>query len=211
MSDAPADPRRERVDGAPRREQILNTAARLATVEGLDGLSIGRLAQATGMSKSGLYAHFGSKQELQLATIDTARQIFIKVVVQPALAAPTGVEQLQAACEQFLDHVEREVFPGGCFFSSVAAEVGGRPGALHDRIAREQLDWIALLQAIADEARDRGQLAADTDTAQLVFELNAVVVAANTGFVLHGDPTGLERARHAVHRQLKDAATTADP
>lgn len=206
MSEAPV-----RGNGVPRREQILDTAARLATVEGIDGLSIGRLAQATGMSKSGLYAHFGSKQELQLATIGTARQIFVDVVARPAFDAPAGIERLQAACERFLDHVERRVFPGGCFFSSVAAEVSGRPGPVRERIAREQLDWIALLKALADDARDQGQLTADTDTGQLAFELNAVIVAANTSFALHGDPSGLERARHAVNQRLNDAATPPTP
>lgn len=207
MSETTSPPRRGRADGERRRDQILQTAARLATVEGLDGLSIGRLAQATGMSKSGLYAHFGSKEELQLATIDTARSIFVDVVAQPALTAPAGIERLEAACLRFLDHVDQQVFPGGCFFSSVAAEVSGRPGDVRDRIAREQLDWLALLEALAVDARDRGHLAADTDAAQLAFELNAVIVAANTSFVLHGDRNGLHRARQAVERHLADAAS----
>lgn len=205
MSETASPRRRGRVDGERRREQILHTAAQLATIEGLDGLSIGRLAEATGMSKSGLYAHFGSKQELQLATIDTARSIFIDVVAQPALTAPAGIERLKAACFRFLDHVDQQVFPGGCFFSSAAAEMGGRPGAVRDRIAREQLDWLALLEALAIDARDRGHLAADTDAAQVAFELNAVIVAANTSFVLHGDHDGLERARQAVETRLSGA------
>ncbi len=207
MSETSSPRRHGRADGQRRREQILQTAAQLATVEGLEGLSIGRLAEATGMSKSGLYAHFGSKQELQLATIDTARDIFIDVVAQPAFTAPAGIERLRAACLRFLDHVDQQVFPGGCFFSSVAAEMGARSGDVHDRIAREQLDWIALLEALATDARHRGHLRADTDAAQLAFELNAVIVAANTSFVLHGDRNGLERARQAVEHRLSDAAS----
>lgn len=188
--------------GQRSRAKILDTAARLATVEGIEGLSIGRLAQATGMSKSGLYAHFGSKQDLQLATIDTARDIFVEVVVRPALAAPAGVERLRAVCRTFLDYVDQQVVPGGCFFASVAAEVSAQPGAVRDRIAGEQRDWIALLERLATEARDLDELPADTDPAQLAFELNAVVVAANTTFVLHGDTSGLDRARRAVDHRL---------
>ncbi|MEF2162646.1 helix-turn-helix domain-containing protein, partial [Pseudomonas aeruginosa] len=101
---------------------ILHTAARLATVEGLDGLTIGRLAAETGMSKSGLFAHFGSKEELQLATIDTAEEIYEEDVLRPALQEE-GRARLEALCERFLSHVDRKVFPGGCFFASAAAEL----------------------------------------------------------------------------------------
>lgn len=198
--------RRRRADGERRREAILSTAARLATVEGIDGLSIGRLAEEIGMSKSGLYAHFDSKQDLQLATIDTAREIFIEVVSRPALTAPRGVARLRALCLRFLEHVDQQVFPGGCFFAAVAAEVAARPGEVRDRIAREQLDWIALIERLATEARDLGELTPDTDPAQLAFELNALVIAANTAFVLHASPVGLERARHAVDQLLGSAS-----
>src|SRR5215813_5425076 len=105
--------------GERTRASILGEAARLATVEGLEGLSIGQLASSIGMSKSGLYAHFGSKEELQLATIETAQEIFDREVTTPGMAAPKG-EQLYAMCDAFLSHVEREVFPGGCFFASAA-------------------------------------------------------------------------------------------
>ena len=198
--------RRRRADGERRRMSILSAAARLATVEGIDGLSIGRLAEEIGMSKSGLYAHFGSKQELQLATIDTTRGIFIEVVSRPALAAPRGVERLRALCRRFLDHVDQQVFPGGCFFAAVAAEVAARPGEVRDRIAREQLDWIGMLERLVTEAQELGELTPETDPAQLAFELNALVVAANTAFVLHADPAGLERAERAVDRVISAAS-----
>ena len=116
--------RRQRADGLRSRAAILDTATRLATVEGLVGLSIGSLATATGMSKSGLYAHFGSKEELQLATIEAAREIFIREVMAPAFDVPDGLDRLLAVCNGFLSHVERLVFPGGCFFSAAAADVG---------------------------------------------------------------------------------------
>lgn len=206
MSETTTVVRRRRADGERRRQEILSTSARLATVEGIDGLSIGRLAEEIGMSKSGLYAHFASKQELQLATIDTAREIFIEVVSRPALAAPRGVERLRALCLRFLDHVDQQVFPGGCFFSAVAAEVAARPGEVRDRIAREQLDWIAMIECLVSEARDLGELPPQTDPSQLAFELNALVIAANTAFVLHANPAGLERARRAVDRLLGSAS-----
>src|SRR5512132_272743 len=116
-------PRKRRSDGERSRSAILRAAGQLATVEGLDGLSIGRLADAVGMSKSGLFAHFGSKEELQLATIEAAGAIFIEDVVQPASVATTGIERLRLLTEGFLQHVENDVFPGGCFFASVAAEM----------------------------------------------------------------------------------------
>src|SRR4029077_12239084 len=107
-----------RADGERTRGAILRAAASLATVDGLKGLSIGNLAAAIGMSKSGLYAHFGSKQELQLATVEAADQIFQETVVQPALAAPPGLAQLVALCDAFFDYLERRTFPGGCFFAA---------------------------------------------------------------------------------------------
>ena len=125
--------RRSRADGERTRSAILRAAASLATVDGLEGLSIGHLAAAIGMSKSGLYAHFGSKQELQLATVEEAGRIFAEEVVQPALAAPAGLAQLAAVCEAFFDHLRRRTFPGGCFFAGAALEMGTRPGPVKER------------------------------------------------------------------------------
>ena len=194
----------ERSKGQRTRAAILDQAARLATLEGLEGLSIGGLAKATGMSKSGLYAHFGSKRELQLATINAARETFIGEVLRPALAARPGVERLLAACDAFLSHVERRVFPGGCFFAAAAAEVGTRPGPVRDLIAAQQRDWLALLERLADEAQHRGQLSSDNDPGQLAFELNALLVAANTSFILQGDPAVFTRAKAAIRHRLQE-------
>ena len=205
MSPAQARPlRRVRVDGGGTRKLILDTAVRLATVEGLDGLSIGKLATATGVSKSGVYAHFGSKEELQLATVDTARQLFIDVVVMPALHAE-GLSRLRSLCDSFLSYVENRTLPGGCFFAAAAAELGGRPGPLKERVLADQKDWMRLLTEAAEEAVRRGQLRADTDVAVLVFELNALVISANTVFVLQEDPATLARARAALERALATA------
>jgi AcrR family transcriptional regulator len=196
--------------GERTRGAILDEAARLATVDGLEGLSIGQLARSTGMSKSGLYAHFGSKLDLQLATIEAARQTFVDEVLRPALCAPKGIERLLAACETFLSHVERRVFPGGCFFAAAAVDVGTRPGPVHDAIVAQRLDWLALLERLAREAAEESQVDSTADPAQLAFELQALLVAANTSFILQGDPRAFDRALIAIHARLRvtEAAAT---
>ena len=188
--------------GQRTRTAILGQAARLATVDGLDGLSIGGLATATGMSKSGLFAHFGSKEDLQLATIAAARETFTAEVFVPALEAPQGIRRLYAACDAFLSYIERRVFPGGCFFAVAAADVGTRSGPVRDAIAAQQRDWLELLERLARKAMDVGELDPGDDPAQLAFELNAVLASASTSFVLQGDPAVFERARAAVRRRV---------
>ncbi len=199
--------RRTRADGERTRRLILDAAVRLATVEGLDGLSIGTLARATEHSKSGVYAHFNSKEALQLATIDNARALFIDVVVAPALKQG-GLDRLRALCESFLAYVENRTLPGGCFFAAAAAELGSRPGPLRQRVAANQKDWIRVLTDAANEAMALGELRDDTDVATLVFELNALVIAANTAYILHDDPAALTQARIAIERVIL-AATPA--
>ena len=191
--------------GQRTRAAILDEAARLATVIGLEGLTIGRLAAAIGMSKSGLYAHFGAKRELQLATIQSARETFIAEVLRPALAEPKGIARLLGACEAFLSHVERGVFPGGCFFAAAAAEFGTQPGPVRDAVAAQQREWLALLERLAREAQELGELEPGVDPTQLAFELNAVLVAANTSFILQGDAGVFMRARLAIRERLQVA------
>jgi AcrR family transcriptional regulator len=193
------------------RATILHTAAQLATVEGLEGLSIGQLASATGLSKSGLYAHFDSKEDLQLATIEAARLTFVDDVIRPGLAAPRGIRRLLTTCDAFLSHVERRVFPGGCFFVAAASEVGTRRGAVHDAIAAQQRRWVDLLERQAGDAQELGELPADVDLAQLVFELEALLVAANTTFILHSDSNAFNRARSAIRQRLGVAAEERQP
>ena len=188
--------------GRRTRTAILAEAARLATIDGLDGLTIGGLATAIGMSKSGLFAHFGSKEDLQLATIASARETFTAEVFVPALDAPQGIRRLYAICDAFLSHIERRVFPGGCFFAVAAADVGTRPGPVHDAIAAQQRDWLELLERLAHKAMAIGELDPRDDPAQLAFELNAVLVSASTSFVLQRDPVVFERARAAVRRRV---------
>ncbi len=202
MTDVPVNnARRTRADGERTRRLILDAAVRLATIEGLDGLSIGTLANATQLSKSGVYAHFDSKAALQLATIDSARALFIGVVVAPVIEL-RGLERLRALCESFLAYVEIGTLPGGCFFAAAAAELGGRPGPLRERVAANQKDWIRVLTEAADEAVSRDELRVDADVATLVFELNALVIAANTAYILHDDPAVLTQARTAIERVI---------
>ncbi len=188
--------------GERTRATILDEAARLATLVGLDGLTIGGLANAIGMSKSGLYAHFGSKQELQLATIDAARETFVEEVLRPALSAPKGIERLLAVCETYLSHIERRVFPGGCFFSAAAADVGSWPGPARDSIAAQRRDWLQILERLAREAQQLGELDYSIAPAQLAFELQALLAAANTTFILTGDAEVFECARRAVRQRI---------
>jgi AcrR family transcriptional regulator len=195
--------RRPRADGERSREKILRAAASLATVDGLEGISIGNLADHIGMSKSGLYAHFGSKEQLQLATIETALQIFNTEVVEPARSVDGPRERLRTLYARFLDHVERRVFPGGCFFASAESELGTHEGPVKDRIAEIQRGWIATVERLVRDAQDAGELPADDDPAQVAFELDAYGMMGNVSFVLHDDPAYLHRARAAIDHRLR--------
>ena len=189
---------------------ILRTAADLASVDGLEGLSIGRLATELGMSKSGLFAHFGSKEELQLATIEEARQRYAQEVIEPGRAAGSGFTRLSALCEAFLSYVERGVFPGGCFFASATAEFDSKaPGQVRDLIAHCQDQWMGTLEHAAEESRQRGELRAGSDPRQLAFELEAVLLSATSYYHLFSDATYLDRARRAVRARMASDATPA--
>jgi AcrR family transcriptional regulator len=202
-------PRAPRSDGIRTRLAILDEAARLATVEGLDGLSLARLAERVGMSKSGLFAHFGSKEDLQLATVERATAIFDEVVVRPAARATDGLERLRALLEGFLGHVEVAVFPGGCFFASAAAELDTRSGPVRERALGLVAEWAEALEAAVREAQDEGLIAEDADPAQLVFELDAYLMLANAQFVASGSKEPLERARRAIDARLAEVVTAS--
>ena len=194
--------RRPRADGERTRGAILRAAASLATVNGLEGLSIGNLAAAIGMSKSGLYAHFGSKQELQLATVEEADRIFQAEVAQPALSAAPGLAQLVAVCEAFFDYLQRRTFPGGCFFAAAALEMGTRPGPVKERVADFQSGFGALVRGFAATALEQQELPVGEDPDRLAFELYGIMLAADTSFVLHDDPAVLNLARQITHQRL---------
>lgn len=196
--------RQTRAPGDRARARIVEHAARLATIEGLEGLSIGRLAEASGVAKSSVHALFGSKEELQLATINAARENFIAEVVGPALAETSpGRERLLALCEGYLSYVERRVFPGGCFFVAASAEVGAQPGRVHDEVARVQHQWRDLLLQEAQAAADRGELTADIEPAQLAFELGVILAGTDIVAILHDDQGAVSRGRAAVVTRLK--------
>jgi len=195
--------RRTRAPGQRSRARVVEQAAKLATIEGLEGLSIGRLAEAAGLPKSSVHALFGSKEQLQLATINAARDSFITEVVAPAFrAAGPGRARLLALCEGFLSYVERRVFPGGCFFVAVSAEVGAQAGPVHDEVARIQQQWRDLLVAEARAAVDHGELPDGTDAAQLAFELGVILAGTNLVSVLHDDLHAISRARTAIRTRL---------
>jgi len=193
--------------GARTRQTILEAAVDIASEEGLEGLSIGRLASELSMSKSGLFAHFGSKEELQLATVETARAVFIREVITPAFAADRGLARLWKLCDVWLEYVRGEVFRGGCFFAAAAAEFDGRPGSVRDRVAEIMKEWLTTLRRSVAEAQEAGQLDAEADPAQLAFELHALEMGANWAFQLHDDREAFTRARTAMLERLRRHAT----
>jgi AcrR family transcriptional regulator len=199
-------PRRRRSDGERSRNAILREAARLATVEGISGLSIGRLAQAVGMSKSGLFAHFGSKEELQIATVETAKALFTELVLEPASAAPTGIERVEQLAESFLRYVEGDTYPGGCFFASVTAEMDTHPGRVRDLAIEVGDDWRRQLETFVREAQAEGALDRAEDAEQLAFEITAYLLLANAQFVVSWESTPIDRARVALKRRLAATA-----
>jgi AcrR family transcriptional regulator len=196
--------------GARTRQAILAAAADLATIDGLDGLSIGRLASELSMSKSGLFAHFGSKQDLQLATIEEARERYVREVIEPSLAETASLRRLHALCDSFLSYLDRAVFPGGCFFASAMAEFDAKaPGPVRDRIAECQAQWMDTLERAVAKAQAAGELNSSSDPQQLAFELEAALLSANWYYHLYRDPAYLERARRAVRDRLASLATAA--
>ena len=202
-------PRRRRSDGERSRNAILREAGQLATVEGISGLSIGRLANAVGMSKSGLFAHFGSKEELQVATIEMARAEFIDQVIEPASVAPTGLERVRELGESFLRYVEGGVYPGGCFFASVAAEMAMRPGPVRDGAVEVLDEFSRKLETAVRDAQAEGAIDPSEDAEQLAFELGAYLSLANARFAVSQRPAPIERARRALDLRITAAATSA--
>jgi len=194
--------RRRRSDGERSRGAILAQATRLATVEGLQGLSIGRLADAVEMSKSGLYSHFGSKKELQLAAIETAEAIFADRVTDPAAGAASAQERLRRLVDGYLGYIAADTFPGGCFFASALAEVDMQPGPVRDRLVAFLADWVDGLARAVRDAQAEGSIGGDEDPDQLAFEIEASLFLANAQYVVMRTSQPLERARRAIDRRL---------
>jgi AcrR family transcriptional regulator len=174
---------------------VLERAIDLASAEGLEGLTIGRLAAEMEMSKSGLFRHFGSKEELQLATVDAAAKRYFKEVVAPALELPEGKARLRALCERYFDHLEQSVFAGGCFWAACSTEFDDRPGPVRDRVGEVVAAWIALLAGEAERAGAE-------EPEQVAFELHSLALGANLRSRLLRDPDAFAHARAAVKRLL---------
>jgi len=198
----PSMPRKET------RKEILRVAVDIASAKGLEGLTIGSLAQELKMSKSGLFAHFGSKEELQLAAIETARLIFIEEVMNPALISEPGIARLLAMLEAWLSYVERGVFQGGCFWAAASAEFDGRPGPVRAKIALLTRFWLEALEQEARQAQLQSEIDAGIDATQLAFEVHAFVQEANWAYQLLEDKLAFDRARKAIRRRLESSATS---
>lgn len=196
-----------RAKGERTRQAILETAVHIASEEGLEGLTIGRLAIELSMSKSGLFAHFGSKEDLQIATVEAARAIFIREVIRPTFDATQGLLRLWTLCEIWLAHIQNGVFRGGCFFAAAAAEFDGRPGPVRDRIAEIMKEWLSTLSAAVVEAQKAGELDKTLDATQLAFEFNSLELGANWAYQLYGDGSAFTRAREAIRERLARYAT----
>jgi len=179
----------------------------IASAEGLEGLSIGRLATELQMSKTGIFAHFGSKEQLQLATVDAAKQVFLEQVVQPALTHSRGTRRLRAMLENWIGYIERIVFRGGCFFAAASAEFDSRPGPVRDEIANLTKAWLIALQGEIAYAQSSDQLCAYADPVQLAFELHAYVQEANWAFKLFNDKYAFSHARQAIVRSIDLASS----
>jgi AcrR family transcriptional regulator len=203
LEDSP-DGRRRR--GNATRESILQAAADLASVEGLEGLTIGRLATELNMSKSGLFAHFGSKEDLQLATIDAARRRFVDHVVRPSRHLPRGRARLEALLEDWLRYFRAEVFLGGCFFCNIKAEFDSRPdNRVREIITEDMHQFLGFLEREIRKAQEAGELDPSIEPAQLAFELDALGSAANQQFQLMHDRAIFDRAATGMRTRLRAA------
>jgi len=196
------EPLREATKGERTRAAILDEALRLVSKAGLDGLTIGTLAEATGLSKSGLFAHFGSREDLLLAVLEHGQRQFTDVVLKPALAKPRGVPRLRAMFSHWLDWTESAELPGGCPMIGGAAEFDDKPGPVRDTLAAGQRAWIETLKRAVRQALDEGQLARDTDPEQLVFELFGIALVVHHHRRLLGYSKARARALAALERLL---------
>ncbi|WP_133853905.1 TetR/AcrR family transcriptional regulator [Labedaea rhizosphaerae] len=201
-------PRKSVVETRHTRRRILDHSLRIASVDGLEGLTIGRLANDLGISKAGLLGHFGTKQALQLAVVDAAAELFTQEVPGRVRTVPSGMPWLRAAAEAWVSYLERDVLPGGCFFTAAAAEFDGRGGPVHDAIAGLNALWQRDLRIHLRRAISDGDLPPDTDVDQLIYELVGTMLALNHFMQLHRDRSAPTRARRALHRLL--GGTPAD-
>jgi len=206
----PASPATDQPSRRPRglktRRTILRKAVNIASLEGLEGLTIGKLATTLRISKSGLFAHFGSKEDLQCAVVDEARDIFVEKVVRPAWHF-RGLCLLRALCENWLSYGEQKVFPGGCFFSAASLEFDDRPGPVRDRIVGLMRKWLGNLERAARDAQSAGEIRKDVDVQQLAFEIQALAMGGNWSSRLFRDQAAFSSAKAAILRRIDQVTT----
>ncbi|WP_439659897.1 TetR/AcrR family transcriptional regulator [Lentzea sp. HUAS TT2] len=195
-------PRRSVADTLETRQRILDRSLAIASSEGLEGLTIGRLATELGMSKAGLLGHFGTKEALQLAVVDQAAEVFLREVPRKVKQMPSGLPRLIDVCEAWVSYLEREVLPGGCFFTAATAEFDGRNGRVRDALAGMNALWRRDLRIHIRRAVSDGDLKLDTDVEQLIYEILGVMLALNHFLQLEHDSAAPRRARQALKRLL---------
>lgn len=195
-------PRRSAADVADSRTATVTAAVDLASVSGLDGITIGRLAGELGMSKSGLIGRFGDKEALQRDVLEAAVERFTQAVWTPAVAAAPGIDRLEAIVDAWIAHLRDGVFPGGCFVTTASVEYDARPGPLHDDVAAVVRRWLGVLEAEAERARADGDLPAGRDPADVALELHSLASGGGVAARLLGEPAALERVHGAMRRAI---------
>ena len=195
-------PRNSAAEAQKTRESIVARATDVASVEGLEGVTIGRLASDLGMSKAGVIGHFGSKVELQLSALDAASEAFVEAVWMPAAERAPGLPRLLAICDAWVGYTSRPPFKGGCFFTAASTEFDGRGGPVHEAVQKRGHQWHKVLRREVVAAIEAGELPAELDPDQAVFELEAIPMGLNQSLQLHGDRRAPTRARRAMRRAL---------
>jgi AcrR family transcriptional regulator len=188
--------------GDETRAAILDVAINIASTKGFAGLTIGTLAESTDMSKSGLFAHFKSKEQLELQTLERARERFVDVVVRPSLSASRGEKRVRALLENWLRWAD-DALSGGCLFIGAAAELDDQPGALRDLLVRNEQDWLDVIANVAATAVAEGDFDADTDVEQFAYDVHGVTLAYHHHSRLMRDPRAAERAESAFESLLE--------
>jgi AcrR family transcriptional regulator len=187
--------------GLKTRQAILRRAVNIASLEGLEGLTLGKLASLLRISKSGLFAHFGSKEDLQCAVVEEARQIFVDKVIRPAYEFQ-GIQRLRSLCENWLGYAEAKVFPGGCFFSAASLEFDDRPGRVRDMIVESMRRWLGTLEQAARDAQAAGEIRKNVDARNLVFEIQALAMGANWASRLFRDENAFRPVRRSILERI---------
>ncbi len=191
--------------GAVTRQAILEHATALSSQVGLEGLSIGRLAEDLELSKSGLFAHFQSKEALQIQVLEYAATRFVETVVRPALRAPRGEPRIREAFERWIKWPKRSALPGGCFFVAAAVELDDQPGPVRDRLVELQKDWLGVLAETVRSAVHEGHFRPEVDPEQFAHEMYGVMLAGHHASRLLRDPKAGQRTRTAFESLLSTA------